>query len=203
MHFKSISSVVAGAALASAQCAIPGAPLPASIAAPFRLEVQNITRPDVHGTHMNVYEAGGGDQHLFIGPVGNLTHDFTLVNGVINWLPGGVRAVIGGEFSEIDHTTKLFMTERGDPKAVFAPTYACNPDEPTETQVELQFVGWEGEPAGGWICVRPSFDGSHEFRYYPPGNDLVDVDRECVKVTLVVRPTEEIEGLRRRPGRRG
>jgi kremen protein len=97
MHLKSISGVVAGAALASAQCAIPVAPLPASIAAPFRLEIQNTSRPDVHGKHMNIFEAGGGDQHLFIGPVGNLTHDFTLVDGVINWLPGGVRAVIGGE----------------------------------------------------------------------------------------------------------
>ncbi|KAK0643872.1 hypothetical protein B0T16DRAFT_430285 [Cercophora newfieldiana] len=198
MQLKSISGLVAGAAVASAQCAIPVAPLPTSIPAPFRVEVQNITRPDVHGKHMNLYEAGGGDQHLFIGPVGNLTLDLTLVNGVINWLPGGVRAVIGGEFSEIDHTTKMFMTERGDPKAVFAPTYACNPDVPTETQVELSFVGWEGEPAGGWICVRNSFDGSHEFRYSPPGNDLVDVDRECVKVTLVVRPADETTRRRRR-----
>jgi kremen protein len=73
------------------------------------------------------------------------------------------------------------MTERGDPKAVFAPTYACNPDETTETQVELRFIGREGEPDGGWICVRPSFDGSHEFRYYPPGNDRKSEDSMASK----------------------
>jgi len=83
----------------------------------------------------------------------------------------------------------MFMTERGDPRAVFEPTYACNPDDPTETQVELRFVTWENQPAGGWICVRHAFDGGHEFRYYPPNNDLIDIDRECIKVVLVVRPS--------------
>lgn len=61
------------------------------------------------------------------------------------------------------------MTERGDPRALFQPTYACNLDNDS-LQVELRFVGKQNAPPGGWICVRPSFDNSHEFRYYPPEN---------------------------------
>lgn len=63
----------------------------------------------------------------------------------------------------------MFTTERGDPRAIFAPTYACNPDTDA-LQIELQFVTWQNHPAGGWICVRPTFEEAHEFRYYPPGN---------------------------------
>jgi len=72
----------------------------------------------------------------------------------------------------------MFMTERGDPRAIFQPTWACNPDT-DEPQIELQFVGMQGETPGGWICVRSSFDNSHEFRYYPPGND-----RKCPLTSL-------------------
>ncbi|KXX81167.1 WSC domain-containing protein 1 [Madurella mycetomatis] len=190
MNRKALSALLAGAAVSSA-CTIPTEPLPNTITYPFRAQVQNASRPEVHNKYMNLLEAGGGDRHLFIGPVGVPTYDLTLVDGVINHVPNGVRAVIGGEFSEIDHTTKLFMTGRGDPRAIFQPTYACNPDT-DELQIELQFIEWENEPTGGWICVRHAFDGSHEFRYYPPGNDLIDVDRECIKVTLVVIPTDGI-----------
>jgi len=62
------------------------------------------------------------------------------------------------------------MTGRADPGGVFQPTYACNPDT-GDLQVEFQFVGMENNTPGGWICVRPAFEGSHEFRYYPPSND--------------------------------
>ncbi|KAL2019842.1 hypothetical protein VTK56DRAFT_9104 [Thermocarpiscus australiensis] len=188
MNRKAISALLAGAAVTMA-CTIPTDPLPNIITYPFRAQVQNASRPEVHNKYMNLFQAGGGDQHLFIGPVGVPTYDLTLVDGVINHIPNGVRAVIGGEFSEIDHTTKMFMTARGDPRAIFQPTYACNPDT-DELQIELHFVTWQGQPEGGWICVQPAFDGSHEFRYYPPGNTLVDVNRECVKVTLVVIPTD-------------
>jgi hypothetical protein len=74
----------------------------------------------------------------------------------------------------------MFMTGRGDPRAVFKPTYACNPDT-DEVQIELQFVTWENQPEGGWICVRHAFDGSHEFRYYPPGN-------ECTRPRIPLNP---------------
>ncbi|KAK1752340.1 WSC domain-containing protein [Echria macrotheca] len=190
MHLSSVvPTIVAGAALVSAQCVIPMTPLPGTISAPFRVQVQNASRPEVHNKYMNLFVAGAGDRHLFIGPVGNPTYDLTLIDGVINWVAGGIRAVIGGEYSDIDHTTKMFMTERGDPRAIFEPTNACDPDDPTQTQVELRFVTWQSHPAGGWICVRPAFDGGYEFRYYPPDNNLVDPNRECIKVTLVVRPS--------------
>lgn len=64
----------------------------------------------------------------------------------------------------------MFMTGRGDPRAIFQPTYACNPDT-DELQIELQFVEWQNQPTGGWICVRSTYDNAHEFRYYPPGNE--------------------------------
>ena len=100
------------------------------------------------------------------------------------------------------------MTGRTDARAVFQPTYACNPDTDA-LQIELRFVTWQNHDAGGWICVRTSFDNSHEFRYSPPGNTrtllpsvvpqcalanthppVVDPNRECIKVTLVVIPTD-------------
>lgn len=188
MH-RTAAALLASAALAVAQCTIPDTPLSNNISAPFRLQVQNVSRSEIHDKYMNLFVAGGGDRHLFIGPVGVPTFDLTLDSGVINWHSGGIRAVIGGEDSLIDLTVKMFMTERGDPKAVFQPTYACNPDSPSETQVELHFLGGENHPPGGFICVRHAFDGGHEFRYYPPNNSLIDPDRECIKVTLVVRPS--------------
>jgi hypothetical protein len=81
----------------------------------------------------------------------------------------GSQLTLDSQFSEIDHTTKLFSTGRGDDRAIFEPTYACNPDT-DELQIELRFVEWQNHPTGGHICVRHAFDGSHEFRYSPPGN---------------------------------
>ena len=76
---------------------------------------------------------------------------------------------MGQKDSEIDDTIKLFMTERGDPTGVFQPTWACNPVTDA-VQINLEFVGKQNDTPGGWICVRPAFGDSHEFRYYPPGN---------------------------------
>ncbi|KAH8893886.1 WSC-domain-containing protein [Thozetella sp. PMI_491] len=191
MQRRSISTVLLWAALASA-CTIPGGTLSNTITQGFQVQVQNASQPDVHNQYMNLLVAGGGDQHLFIGPVGTPTFDLTLVNGVLTH--GGIHAVINGEFSDIDDTTKMFMTERGDPRAIFAPTYACNPDT-DNLQVELQFVGRETSPAGGWICVRPTFNNAHEFRYYPPGNDKFDPNRFCTKVTLVVVGGAGVSGV--------
>ncbi|KAL2164969.1 hypothetical protein VTH06DRAFT_265 [Thermothelomyces fergusii] len=162
MAASTIVALLVGAAISSA-CTIPAEPLENNIDYFFRAQVQNASRPEVHNKYMNLYESGGGDQHLFIGPVGMPTYDLTLVEGVINHAQTGVRAVIGGEYSEIDHTTKMFMTGRDDPRAVFQPTYACNPDT-DELQIELRFVTWQGQPEGGHICLRSSFDDSHEFR---------------------------------------
>lgn len=93
---RTISALLAGAAVSSA-CTIPTTPLDNNIAYPFRAQVQNITRPEVHNQYLNLLLAGGGDHHLFIGPVGVPTYDLTVVDGVINHVPNGVRLVIGGE----------------------------------------------------------------------------------------------------------
>ncbi len=64
----------------------------------------------------------------------------------------------------------MFMTSRtNDPLGLFQPTYACNPDN-DQLQVNLVLAGRQFDPPGGWICVRPAFDNSFEFRYYPPGD---------------------------------
>jgi hypothetical protein len=64
----------------------------------------------------------------------------------------------------------MFMTERGDPKAIFKPVYGCNPDNDA-VQTQLSFVTWEQHTAGGHICVRvASGNRGYEFRYSPPGN---------------------------------
>ncbi len=47
----------------------------------------------------------------------------------------------------------MFMTDRNDPKAIFQPVYACNPDTDA-LQIVLQFVTRETSPAGGGVCVR-------------------------------------------------
>lgn len=44
---------------------------------------------------MNLFEAGGGDEHLFVGPVGTPTYDLNLFSGAIG--KGAIRARIGGE----------------------------------------------------------------------------------------------------------
>ena len=79
------------------------------------------------------------------------------------------------------------MTERGDPKAIFQPTYGCNPDT-DELQIELVFVENENplEPSGGNICVRSASGERHEFRWSPPENPAHDPNRPCYPVTLVI-----------------
>jgi hypothetical protein len=52
---------------------------------------------------LNQWSAGGGDQHLYLSPAGNETHDLTLVDGVITQYHGGqlLRAVINGEVRQM------------------------------------------------------------------------------------------------------
>ncbi|KAK0714533.1 Alpha/Beta hydrolase protein [Lasiosphaeris hirsuta] len=86
-----------------AQCNIPGGGLSATIWAPFRIQVRNISRPEVHNKFLNLLMAGGGDRHLYIDPVGEPTFDLTLVDGVINWITGAPvcgrqgRGLLGGD----------------------------------------------------------------------------------------------------------
>ena len=94
MPAKSVTGLLLGAAVTWA-CTIPGDTLSNTITQPFQIQVQNASQPAVHNKYMNLFQAGGGDQHLFVGPVGTPTFDLTLVDGVITH--GGIRAVIGGE----------------------------------------------------------------------------------------------------------
>ena len=95
MQLKSRSLLLAGAALTSA-CELPTGTLPNNIPGPFRVQVQNASYPVINNLYMNLFVAGGGDQHLFVGPVGNPTFNLDLVNGAIG-RNGLLRARIGGE----------------------------------------------------------------------------------------------------------
>lgn len=63
----------------------------------------------------------------------------------------------------------MFMTERGDPRAIYDVRYGCNPDTDA-VQTELVFKERAGV-TGGHICVRVASGNRHEFRYSPPGNN--------------------------------
>lgn len=62
----------------------------------------------------------------------------------------------------------MFMTDRGDPRAIYDVRYGCNPDTDA-LQTELAFKERQGVN-GGHICVRLASGNRHEFRYSPPGN---------------------------------
>lgn len=181
MYFAllSILSTVASA------CVIPGIGLPNNIDEPFSIQLQNASYPDVHNHFLNLWDWGGGDQHLFVSPAGNGTSELTLVDGVITlpWDPIR-RAVINGEYEVKDNTTKMFMTERGDPRAIWDVVYGCNPDTDA-VQTELQFKSRGDIEEGGTMGVRP-FNGAYDFRWRPAGTSIIDPDRLWIGVTLVV-----------------
>jgi len=102
---RKVISALATAAVVSAQCEIPTTPLSDTILSPFRVQVQNASYPQVHNSYMNLFEAGGGDQHLFVGPVGTPTYNLVLRDGVIG--RGELNAVIGGEVSVAQLSLKL------------------------------------------------------------------------------------------------
>ncbi|KAF3062111.1 hypothetical protein GL218_03784 [Daldinia childiae] len=166
-------------------CDIPTSPLSNNIAESFALQIQNASFPDIHNHFLNIWDWGGGDQHLFVSPAGNSTSQLILVDGVITlpWDPPR-RAVINGEYEVKDNTTKMFMTERGDPRAIYDVVYGCNPDTDA-LQTELSFKSRGDLEIGGNIGVRP-FNGMYDFRWTPAGNTAYDVDRPWTKVTLVV-----------------
>lgn len=94
----------------------------------------------------------------------------------------------------------MFMTERGDPRAIFQPTYGCDP-ETDEVQIELDFKRRVGDVKGGHICVRSASGDRHEFRYSPfenpgqsssPSSSLIltlvasTPERPCYEIVMVV-----------------
>jgi hypothetical protein len=70
------------------------------------------------------------------------------------------------QYEPLDNTTKMFMTERGDPRAIWDVVYGCNPDDDA-LQVELKFKARDTE-LGGLMGVRP-FNGNYDFRWKGPG----------------------------------
>lgn len=63
----------------------------------------------------------------------------------------------------------MFMTDRGDPRAVWNVMRGCNADT-GESQVELWFKerGTSPPVIGGLLGVRP-FNGNYDFRWKGPG----------------------------------
>ncbi|OTA82295.1 hypothetical protein M434DRAFT_401055 [Hypoxylon sp. CO27-5] len=182
--YRTLALVLASATTLLA-CTIPGDVLPNTLPQNFAVQIQNASFPDIHNHFLDLWDWGGGDQHLFVSPAGNTTSELTLVDGVITlpWDPIR-RAVINGEYEPKDNTTKMFMTERGDPRAIFDPVYGCNPDTDA-VQIELSLKSRGDLELGGNIGVRP-FNGMYDFRYTPEGNTAYDPDRPWTKVTLVV-----------------
>ncbi|KAI0007210.1 hypothetical protein F4779DRAFT_593095 [Xylariaceae sp. FL0662B] len=180
-----LSFLFASAAITTA-CELPSdAPLNNNITQGFAIQLQNASYPDVHNHMMNLWESGGGDQHLYLSPAGNATSALTLVDGVITFdEPPLIRAVINGEYSPEDNTTKMFMTERGDPRAYYDVVYGCNPDTDA-VQTELAFKARD-VLEGGHICVRSASGDRYEFRYSPPNNTAWTPERPCIQVTLAV-----------------
>ncbi|KAI1366888.1 hypothetical protein F5Y08DRAFT_107058 [Xylaria arbuscula] len=186
---QTLALLLTSAAAAVSACTIPGGPaLSNNITETFSLQLQNASYPDVHNHFLNIWDWGGGDQHLFVSPAGNYTKELQLIDGVITlsnafWDPPR-RAVINGEYEPLDNTTKMFMTERGDPRAVWDVVYGCNPDTDA-LQVELQFKSRGTEEFGGLMGVRP-FNGNYDFRWKGPGTSVNDPNRPWTHVTLVV-----------------
>ncbi|KAI0391105.1 hypothetical protein F5Y17DRAFT_25768 [Xylariaceae sp. FL0594] len=169
-------------------CTIPTGdpPLSNSITQPFSLRLQNASYPEIHNHRLNIWDWGGGDQHLFVSPAGNATSELILVDGVITlpWTPIR-RAVINGEYEPLDNTTKMFMTERGDPRAIWDVVYGCDPDNTDALQTELRFRSRGDLEVGGLLGVRP-FNGMYDFRWKGPGTSVNDPNRPWIHVTLVV-----------------
>lgn len=183
MLYSLFCTLLAAAAVTTA-CVIPPGTLSNTITTGFGVLVQNPAFPVIHDRYMNLDAAGGGDQHLFLDPVGARTFNLVLNAGVL--AQNIIHAVINGEYSAVDNTTKMFMTERGDPKASFQPVYGCNPDNDA-LQVQLAFVTREQSPVGGLICVRvASGNRGYEFRYSPPNNPAFDPTNPCMPVTMVL-----------------
>ena len=99
--FKSIAINLVAAVTVSTACRIPTTPLSNTISTGFAIQVQNSSFPVIHNRLLNLWSAGGGDQHLYLSPAGDAVSNLTLVNGVITRLP--IRAVINGEVSRADY----------------------------------------------------------------------------------------------------
>ena len=82
MQRSFISALLAGAAVTTA-CVIPPDTLSNNITDGFGILIQNPAYPVIHDRYMNLDPAGGGDQHLFLDPVGDPTFNLVLNQGVL------------------------------------------------------------------------------------------------------------------------
>jgi len=162
-------SMLTSAALA---CNIPSEKLSNNIARGFSVQLQNASYPEIHNHYMNLWDNGGGnvphDQHLYVSPAGNSTTELTLVDGVITlpWNPIR-RAVINLEYNSKDNTTKMFMTDRSDPRGIFDVVYGCNQDTDA-LQIELHVKSRGDVEQGGEMGVKP-IGANHDLRWRAPG----------------------------------
>lgn len=92
------------AALATA-CTIPTDTLSNNITTPFGILIQNPAFPVIHDRLMNLDPAGGGDQHLFLDPVGDQHFDLVLSSGVL--AQADIHAVIDGEVPFFSPKTRV------------------------------------------------------------------------------------------------
>lgn len=88
-------AVFLGALATALACDIPGDTPSNTIAEGFAIQVQNASYPIIHNRMMNLWPAGGGDNHLYLSPAGDAASNLTLADGVIN--RGIIHAVINGE----------------------------------------------------------------------------------------------------------
>ncbi|KAF8459077.1 hypothetical protein BGX38DRAFT_1084592, partial [Terfezia claveryi] len=147
-------------------CTLPTSTTNNNITTPFAIKILYPDNPAIHSRRMMFQSAGGGDQHLYLEPTGATISNLTLHNGIIaTSMNSGpiIRAVINGEYTARDNTTKIFFTHRGDPRAGFNVQYACDIDNPTLTQTEIKLTS-------GDVCVRQTTGGKYELRSSLFGN---------------------------------
>ncbi|RBQ98840.1 hypothetical protein VDGD_07393 [Verticillium dahliae] len=88
-------SLLLFAVAVAAQCTLPNTPLSSTITEPFGIQVQNPAFPEIHNRYLYLWEAGGGDKHLYLNPAGVPATTLTLDAGVLEL--GPLFAVINGE----------------------------------------------------------------------------------------------------------
>jgi kremen protein len=94
MQHSLFGTLVAAAAVTTA-CVIPPGTLSNTITTGFGILIQNPAFPVIHDRYMNLNPAGGGDQHLFLDPVGDRTFNLVLNAGAL--AQNIIHAVINGE----------------------------------------------------------------------------------------------------------
>jgi len=107
----SFVSVILVLAAVTTACTIPPDTLSNNITAGFGILIQNPAFPVIHDRYMNLDPAGGGDQHLFLDPVGDRHFDLDLSSGILE--QDIIHAVIDGEVIDVPQRGRKEVT-RGE-----------------------------------------------------------------------------------------